>query len=116
MEAHTLRLKYELAAVNLVMASPRSRTSEVLILQDGKPLARKQATKDTRFRANKGRGEESYIVADSARMYFLVDNHKFGAHELELQCSPGLAAFALTFTSCVDPVASALQSSTPSHP
>jgi hypothetical protein len=54
-------------------------------------------------------GEESYVVVDSARMYFLVDNHEFGEHELELQCSAGVAAFAFTFTSCVDPVASALQ-------
>jgi hypothetical protein len=42
-------------------------------------------------------------------MYFLVDNHEFGEHELELRCSTGVAAFAFTFTSCVDPVASALQ-------
>jgi hypothetical protein len=38
-----------------------------------------------------------------------VDNHEFGEHELELLCAPGIAAFAFTFTSCVDPVASALQ-------
>jgi hypothetical protein len=42
-------------------------------------------------------------------MYFVADNHEFGEHELELRCSPGVAAFAFTFTSCVDPVASALQ-------
>jgi hypothetical protein len=42
-------------------------------------------------------------------MYFLADNHEFGSHELELRCSAGVAAFAFTFTSCVDPVASALQ-------
>ena len=47
---------------------------------------------------------------DSPRMYFLVDNHDYGSHELELRCSPGVAAFAFTFTSCVDPVASATQS------
>ena len=42
-------------------------------------------------------------------MYFLVDDHAFGPHALELRCSTGVAAFAFTFTSCVDPVASALQ-------
>jgi hypothetical protein len=47
------------------------------------------------------------VVIDSARMYFLVDNHDYGSHELELRCSPGVAAFAFTFTSCIDPVASA---------
>jgi thiol-disulfide isomerase/thioredoxin len=109
---HTLHLKYEAAAVNLVLASPRSQSSEVVILQDGKPLTRRVATRDTRFRPGAD-NEESYIVVDSARMYFLADNHEFGEHELELRCSPGIAAFAFTFTSCVDPVASALQASTP---
>jgi hypothetical protein len=90
------------------MASPHAPTAEVIVLQDGKPLTRKQATRDIRFRPGAS-VEESYIVVDSARMYSLVDNHEFGEHELELRCSPGFAAFAFTFTSCVDPVASALQ-------
>ena len=108
-----LKLKFEAAAVNLVMASPHSPRAEVLILLDGKPLTRMQATKDTRFRASPSGGEESYIVVESARMYFLVDNHQFAEHELELRCSTGVAAFAFTFTSCVDPVASALQATSP---
>jgi hypothetical protein len=99
----------------LVMASPRSQSSDLVILQDGKPLTREQSTRDTRFRANPAVVEQSFLVVDSARMYFLVDNHEFGVHELELRCSPGLAAFAFTFTSCVDPVASALQSSIPAQ-
>ena len=36
-------------------------------------------------------------------MYALVDNREFGEHQLELTCGGGLAAFAFTFTSCVDP-------------
>jgi hypothetical protein len=107
---HSLKLKYEASAVNLVMASPRGLPAEVRILQDGKPLSRSQATKDVRFRtSSNSSGSDSYIVVDSARMYFLVDNHDFGEHELELVCDPGVAAFAFTFTGCVDPVASALQ-------
>lgn len=105
---HTLRLKSEASAVNLVMASPHAPSAEVIILQDGKPLTHQQATPDTRFRTDAGQ-EESYVVVDSPRMYFLVDNHDFGEHELELRCSTGVAAFAFTFTSCVDPVASALR-------
>jgi hypothetical protein len=94
------------------MASPRGASTQVVIMQDGKPLTRKQATRDTRFRGSQNPGvEESYLVVDSARMYFLVDNHDFGQHELELHCSTGVAAFAFTFTSCVDAVASALQAS-----
>jgi thiol-disulfide isomerase/thioredoxin len=107
---HTLQLKYEAAAANLVMACPRAAAAEVVIVQDGKPLTRAQATRDTQFRPGANGDEESYVVVDSARMYFLVDNHDFGPHELELRCSQGIAAFAFTFTSCVDPVASALQS------
>jgi thiol-disulfide isomerase/thioredoxin len=107
---HTLRLRYDASAVNLVIASPHAPHAEVITLQDGKPLTRQQATRDTHFRPSPNGGvEESYLVVDSARMYFLVDNHEFGEHELELRCSAGAAAFAFTFTSCVDPVASALQ-------
>ena len=113
---HTLRLKYEAAAVNLVMACPHTPSAEAVILQDGKPLSRKQATRDTSFRPVANGGEESFVVIDSARMYFLVDNREFGAHELELRCSPGVAAFAFTFTSCVDPVASALRAASPTQP
>jgi hypothetical protein len=110
---HILRLKYEASAVNLVMASPHVPAAEVVILQDGKPISRKSATRDIRFRTSANGGEEeSYVAVDSARMYFLVDNHEFGEHELELRCSTGIAAFAFTFTSCVDPVASALQATT----
>jgi thiol-disulfide isomerase/thioredoxin len=110
---HSLRLKYEAAAVNLVMACPHAPSAEVLILQDGKPLSKKQATRDTLFRRDSQAEEESYLLVDSPRMYYLVDNHDFGLHELELRCSAGVAAFAFTFTSCVDPVASALQASGP---
>lgn len=106
---HTLRLKFEAAAVNLVIASPHKPSAEIVILQDGKPLTPEQATRDTKFRAGTTGKEESYLVVDSARMYFLVDNHSFSEHELELRCSEGVAAFAFTFTSCVDPVATALQ-------
>ena len=98
---HSLKLKYEASAVNLVMAALGERPGEVLLLQDGKPLARGHAGRDTRFRDT----GESYVVVDSARMYSLVDNHDFGEHDLELLCSPGIAAFAFTFTACVDPSA-----------
>jgi len=111
---HSLRLRYEAAAVNLVMASPHRASAEVILLQDGGPINRKDATRDTQFRHGANGEEESYLVVDSARMYFLVDNRSFAEHELELRCSEGVAAFAFTFTSCVDPVASALQGATSS--
>jgi thiol-disulfide isomerase/thioredoxin len=111
---HSLKLRYEASSVNLVMASPRGLPAEVKIVQDGKPLHRRQATKDTQFRAS-GSTTESYVAADSARMYFVVQNEEFGEHELELICSEGIAAFAFTFTGCVDPVASALQATSSSE-
>jgi thiol-disulfide isomerase/thioredoxin len=107
---HSLVLKYSAAAVNLVMASPRGAASEVVIRQDGKPLTRTQATPDTRFRVANGE-EQSYISVQQPRMYALVDNGEFGEHQLELTCGGGLAAFAFTFTSCVDPSGSAVSAS-----
>jgi thiol-disulfide isomerase/thioredoxin len=113
---HTLELKYEAVAVNAVMARPHTENAEVVVLLDGKPLTRAQATQDTRFRHGANGAEESYILLDSARMYFLVNDSSFGSHILELRCSTGVAAFAFTFTSCVDPVASALQAAGVSEP
>ena len=111
---HTLQLKYEASAVNLVMACPRALSVEVIVVQDGVPLNSQQATRDIRFRdAGSNSQPQSYLVVDSARMYSLVDNHEFGSHTLELSCAEGVAAFAFTFTSCVDPVASALQAANP---
>jgi thiol-disulfide isomerase/thioredoxin len=108
---HSLTLKYEAAGVNVVMAAPHTASAEIVLLQDGKPLARTHAGKDVRFR-----DAESYVLVNSARMYSLVDNHDFAEHELELSCSPGIAAFAFTFTACIDLVASALQVSVSSEP
>jgi thiol-disulfide isomerase/thioredoxin len=99
---HKIVLKYAAAAVNLVMASPRGPACEVTLKQDGKPLTRAQATPDLLFRTVEGT-EQSYIPVQQARMYSLLDNHDFAEHVLELICPAGLAAFAFTFTSCVDP-------------
>lgn len=93
-------LKYSAAAVNLVMATTTGQPVEIEVRQDGRPLQREQATPDTRFRDS----GESYIPVHASRMYLLVVNRDFGTHLLELECRmPGLAAFAFTFTSCVDP-------------
>ncbi len=99
---HSILLKYEASGVNLVMAAPRGKVCEVAILQDGKPLSRAEKTSDTRFRTING-GEESYIAVQQARMYAVVDSHEFGPRTLELRCPAGVAAFAFTFNSCLDP-------------
>jgi thiol-disulfide isomerase/thioredoxin len=105
---HSLTLRYEASGVNLVMAAPRGGTVEVRIVRDGQPLTGAQAAKDIRFR-NQATGVESYVTVETARMYALVADSEFGEHTLELMCSAGVAAFAFTFTACIDPVASALQ-------
>jgi thiol-disulfide isomerase/thioredoxin len=99
-----LVLKYSAAGVNLVMASTNGKPIAVELRQDGQPLTAANKTEDVQLRDGK-----SFIDAHNARMYRLVDNHDFGTHTLELSCSePGLAAFAFTFTSCVDPANSAI--------
>jgi thiol-disulfide isomerase/thioredoxin len=107
---HRLILRYSAATVNLVMAAPRGSTCDVVVLQDGKSLSPKNATPDTKFDDINAR-EESYVTVDHPRMYAVVDNHDFEDHVIELRCPAGLAAFAFTFTSCVDPVRSALNAS-----
>ena len=99
-------IKYEAASVNLVLSSNRTPSAEVRITQDGHPLTEDNKTSETLFRDG-----QSYIVVDRARMYALVDNHDFGSHVLELTFAPGSAAYAFTFTSCVDPSQSARKES-----
>ena len=112
---HRIVLKYSASAVNMVMASPRTASCEVLIRLDGQPLSRELATSDTRFRTNGGR-QESYVSVSNARMYSLLDSHSYGTHLLELIGPAGLGAFAFTFTSCVDSSLSAVSAGVPSNP
>jgi hypothetical protein len=42
-----MKLKYETATVNLLMASAHTSAAEVVILKDGRPLAHPQASRDT---------------------------------------------------------------------
>jgi thiol-disulfide isomerase/thioredoxin len=104
---HRIALRYSAAAANLVMASHRTSSAEVFLRLDGRPLTPEEATPDTRFRrcpADDGDTSESYLVVDRPRMYALVDHREFGEHTLELVSkTPGLAAYAVTFTGCVTP-------------
>ena len=111
---HKIVIKYSAESVNLVMASPRKPSCDVVILQDGRPLTPKQATTDVRFR-DAGSNEQSYTTVSQPRMYRLVQNGEFGTHVLQLICPAGLGAFAFTFTSCVDPHPSAVSASAPSQ-
>jgi hypothetical protein len=97
--ANSLLIRYQASGVNLVMASPRGPECNVTIRQDGAPLTTAVATTDVLFTEN----GSSFIRVQQPRMYRLVDNRSFAFHELELICPAGLAAFAFTFTSCVEP-------------
>jgi len=111
-EQHRIMLNYSASGVNLVMASPRMPSCEVIIQQDGKLLSARLATADARFRVRLGE-EESFLNVSEPRMYQLVSNPDFGAHTLELVCPPGLSAYAFTFTSCVDPTLNAAPAGVP---
>jgi thiol-disulfide isomerase/thioredoxin len=94
-----IALKYSAAGVNLVMASTTGKPIAVEVRQDGQPLTDVQKTPDVRLREG-----ASFVDVERARMYRLVEGRDFGTRTLELICrEPGLAAFAFTFTSCVDP-------------
>lgn len=96
-----ISLIYGAAGVNAVLASNSGEPAEVLIKQDGAALDPAQATSDVHFRDG-----QSHILVDKPRMYRLLDNHDFQAHVLELTATrPGIAFYALTFTSCLDPQA-----------
>lgn len=99
---HSIVIHYAAAGVNLVLASPRHPQAELVLLQDGKPLTPLQGAPDLRFRQTLA-GVDSFVAVDRARMYQLLQNPDFGRHTLELQCSEGVAAFAFTFNSCLDP-------------
>ena len=100
-----IALRYSAGGVNLVMASTSGVPIAVELRQDGKALTEVNRTNDVRLQSDR-----SFMDVQNARMYRLVDNHAFGTHTLELLCdAPGLAAFAFTFTSCVDPASSQVE-------
>ncbi len=102
----SIALKYSAAAVNLVMAPAREVIGPIAVLvrQDDAPLRLEVATGDTRFRPTTASMDETFVTVDRPRMYFLVNNHEFATHMLELVChTPGVRLFAFTFTTCVEP-------------
>jgi thiol-disulfide isomerase/thioredoxin len=106
-----IALSYSAAGVNLVMASTKGQPIAVELRQDGKPLTPANKTEDVELRDG-----GSFVQVERPRMYRLVDNHDFGSHTIELVVrDAGLAAFAFTFTSCVDPERSQLAAAEPAR-
>ncbi|MCH7811065.1 MAG: redoxin family protein [Chloroflexi bacterium] len=95
-----LHLRYMAKEVNLVMSPPLAGgKAQVELLQDGRPLAPEDAGEDVRVADGR-----ATLSVTSPRMYRLVNNREIDTHELTLTTSnDGLALYAFTFVSCVEP-------------
>ncbi|MFW6042090.1 MAG: redoxin domain-containing protein [Chloroflexota bacterium] len=101
---------YQAASVNAVL-SPTSDPVELMlaltpsdaepiveVCQDGRPLTPPVAGRDVEF---DGQGR-SFVRIERARMVQLVDNSRFGRHQLELNFqAAGLALYAISFSGCL---------------
>ena len=97
-ETGSLALVYEARNVNAVMGSHSGKSCEVLVNQDGLRLPDEILGEDL---VPNGGGR---LLVDLPRMYRLVRNGEFGAHQLRLSTSsPDLDVYALTFTTSVIP-------------
>ena len=97
-----LALKYHAIGVNAVLRPEDDAPSPIRVWleQDGKPLRREDAGEDVQF-DDEGR---SYMDVAAPRMYHIIQNEKFGQHELRLATgAAGLGIYAFTFVSCAIP-------------
>ena len=96
-DGSSLEISYRAKDCNAVLR----RTGEPLrveVLQDGKPVAKKDAGSDIRYD-----GATSYFTLDEPRMYNLTHNAIWGAHRLELRpLSAGFQIYSFAFsTDCM---------------
>lgn len=111
-EMGRILLPYRAVGVNVVLSPsadpvevtlnlrPAGVEPRVEVFQDGQPLTPENAGADILY----DDGGITYILVDRPRMYELVRNPEYGAHELELIFrANGLALYSFTFTSCVVP-------------
>lgn len=90
-------LRYHALDANAVIKPETSQPFDVTVLQDGKPVLKKDAGADIRYDAQ-GR---SFLRVDAPRMYQITHNAKFGAHDLKLQtASDGFGLYSFAFSSC----------------
>ncbi len=91
-------LIYHGKEVNLVAQPPDGETGYLLLEQDNRPLARNALGQDAV-------PEDARVVTrvDTARMYPLVNNPRYGEHLLRVRVlTPGLALYSLSFvTECI---------------
>lgn len=93
-----LLLAFRGAELNLVMSPPESGSGVASIKLNGKPLSASDAGDDVRVE----RGT-SDVVVTQPRMYRLIKGTTAAPRLIEIvTSSPGLAAYAFTFVSCVE--------------
>lgn len=93
-------MPYHAIEVEVVMTPGNGGATRVDVTQDGKPLERGDAGKDIQYDAS----GMSFVNVDASRAYHLVENAKYGTHDLRL--SPkgyGLAVYDVDFESCEVP-------------
>lgn len=93
-----LLLGFRGAEVNLVMSPPESGAAVASVKLDGKTLSAADSGDDVRLD-----GGKSDVVVSEPRMYRLVKGSTAAPRLIEITTfSPGLAAYAFTFVSCVE--------------
>jgi len=93
-------LRYHAIEVVAVLKPEQGKTIRVALTQDGAPIPKADAGTDVRYDEH----GNSYVAVDAPRAYVLVENAKFGQHELRL--SPdgyGLGIYDVAFESCEVP-------------
>lgn len=94
-----LHVRYSALEVNLVLA-PAGEPIEIELAQDGLPLAAEDRGAD----ASATPSGAAVVRVTHPRLYRLVKNREFGAHDLRVGVDrPGLRAYQFSFVSCADP-------------
>jgi thiol-disulfide isomerase/thioredoxin len=89
-----VELHYEAKSVYLVAGSDDGSPKQLYIAQDGRPLAPDNRGVDVHAKA----GGATYITLGGKRMYYVVNNQKFGEHTVALSTSaPGVSLYSFTF-------------------
>jgi hypothetical protein len=92
-----ISLRYHAIDLNVVLRTERGEPVRVTVTQDGRPVTRSAAGADL----HRDKDGETYLEVDQPRMYHVVHNPKFGAHDLSLTVDrAGLGVYAFTFGSC----------------
>ncbi|HEY3875265.1 MAG TPA: redoxin domain-containing protein [Candidatus Kapabacteria bacterium] len=91
----SLVFDYQAKEANLVIHPLAETDFKVIVMQDGKPLAKEDRGMDVQ-EAPDG---QTFLDVREARMYRITNNQDFGRHTLKLTAStPSFGAYAFTFT------------------